>query len=366
MRPASRAGSFILIYRRMPEPRLCLVLPHVLLGGGETAMMEIAEGLRRELALDVCALDNAATGGAPTVREELVERFGPVTFVRERWQLRPLLAAADVVLWYGVINSVPAALAALAACGSRPGSIRVVHTDRPEDGPGFARRWRRVLDAVVCVSPAVARRIAGATFIPNTCSLARLRGTRQELFPGAAGRKTLGWAGRLVPLKNVAWLIDSLAALDCNLALQALDSPLLSAAELARRAASRGLGDRVRFLPPGRDLGTLLRSVDALVVASQHEGFPMVVVEAGLLGVPVIATRVGALPELFAEEILFLDGAGEVPEVASLRRALAAAGPAWGGRLRARVAALCAPDAVVGSYLQVIDRVHRSRRRHAA
>jgi glycosyltransferase involved in cell wall biosynthesis len=350
----------------MSELRLCLVLPHVLLGGGETAMMEIAEGLRRELALDVCALDNAATGGAPTVREELVERFGPVTFVRERWQLRPRLAAADVVLWYGVVNSVPAALAALAACGSRPGSIRVVHTERGEDGPGFARRWRRVLDAVVCVSPAVARRIAGAVFIPNTCSLARLRGPRQELFPGAAGRKTLGWAGRLVPLKNVAWLIESLEALDCNLALQALDSPLLTAAELARQAAARGLRDRVRFLPPGRDLGTLLRSVDALVVASQHEGFPMVVVEAGLLGVPVIATRVGALPDLFAEEILFLDGAGEVPEVASLRRALAAAGPAWGDRLRARVAALCAPDAVVGSYLQVIDRVHRDRLRHAA
>jgi glycosyltransferase involved in cell wall biosynthesis len=353
----------------MTEPRLCLVLPHVLLGGGETAMMEIAEGLARELVLDVGALDNAATGGAPTVREELVERFGPVTFVRERWQLRPLLAAADVVLWYGVVHSVPAALGALAACGSRPGSIRVVHTERPEDGPAFARRWRRVLDAVVCVSPAVARRIAGATFIPNTCSLARLRGPRQELFApaaGAAGRKTLGWAGRLVPLKNVAWLIDSLEALDCNLALQALDSPLLTAAELARRAAARGVGERVRFLPPGRDLGTLLRSVDALVVASQHEGFPMVVVEAGLLGVPVIATRVGALPELFAGEILFLDGAGDVPEVASLRRALAAAGPAWGNRLRARVAALCAPDAVVGSYLQVIDRVHRNRRRHAA
>jgi glycosyltransferase involved in cell wall biosynthesis len=353
----------------MPEPRLCLVLPHVLLGGGETAMMEIAEGLRREVALEVCALDNAATGGAPTVREELVERLGPVTFVRERWQLRPRLAAADVVLWYGVVNSVPAALTSLAACGSRPGSIRVVHTERRADGPCFARRWRRVLDAVVCVSPAVARRIPGAVFIPNTCSLARLRGPRQELFApavGAAGRKTLGWAGRLVPLKNVAWLIESLEALDCNLALQALDSPLLTAAELARQAAARGLGGRVRFLPPGRDLGTLLRSVDALVVASQHEGFPMVVVEAGLLGVPVIATRVGALPELFAEEILFLDGAGEAPDVASLRRALAAAGPAWGHRLRARVAALCAPETVIGSYLQVIDRVHRSRRRHAA
>jgi len=350
----------------MPEPRLCLVLPHVLLGGGETAMMEIADGLRRELALDVCALDNAATDGAPTVREELTARFGPVTFIRQRWQLRPRLAAADVVLWYGVINQVPAALRALAARGERPGSIRVVHTDRGIDGPGFARRWRRVLDAVVCVSPAAARRIAGAVFIPNTCSLACLRGPRQELFPAAAGRKTLGWAGRLVPLKNVGWLIENLEALGCNLALQALDSPLLTAAELARQAAARGVGDRVRFLPPGRDLGTLLRSVDALVVTSQHEGFPMVVVEAGMLGVPVIATRVGALPELFAGEILFVDSVEGVPDAAALRRAIAAAGPSWGARLHARVAALCATDAVVGSYLRLVHSVHRDRRRHAA
>src|SRR6202521_60778 len=311
----------------MPAPRLCLVLPHVLLGGGETAMMEIADGLRRELALEVCALDNAATGGAPTVREELDARFGQVTFIRQRWQLRPRLAAADVVLWYGVISAVPAALRALAAHGGRPGAIRVVHTDRGIDGPGFARRWRRVLDAVVCVSPAAARRIAGAVFIPNTCSLARLRGPRQELFPAAAGRKTLGWAGRLVPLKNVGWLIENLAALDCNLALQALDSPLLTAAELARQAAAWGVADRVRFLPPGRDLGTLLRSVDALVVASQHEGFPMVVVEAGMLGVPVIATRVGALPELLAGEILFVDSVDGVPETAALRRGRAAHQP---------------------------------------
>src|SRR5260370_15287655 len=194
----------------MSEVRLCLVLPHVLLGGGETAMMELADGLRREVALDVCALDNAATGGAPTVREELVERFGPVTFVHERWQLRPRLAAADVVLWYGVVNSVPAALAALAACGSRPGSIRVVHTERRADGPGFARRWRRVLDAVVCVSPAVARRIAGRVFLPHPRPPPRLRGPPPGALRAAAGprrARTPGVGGALGPAGTVAALI---------------------------------------------------------------------------------------------------------------------------------------------------------------
>lgn len=349
----------------MPKIRLCLVFPHVVLGGGETAMMAVAEGLRREVDLEVCALDHrppndGETGGAMTIREELADRFGPATFVRRRWELRPRLRAADVALWYGVSNAVPSTLAALE--GRRPGSVRVVHTDRAVDGPGFARRWRRVIDAVVCVSPAVARRIPGAVFVPNPGSIDRLEGPRQELFAGS-GRRTLGWAGRLVPLKNVPWLIDNLEALGCNLLLQALDTPLLTMAELARRVEERGLGDRVHFLPPSRDLGTLLRSADALVVASRHEGFPMVAVEAGLLGVPVISTRVGALPELFAEEILFVDSANGVPDAASLRRALAAAGPAWGARLQARVTRLCDRDAVAARYLEIVERVHGDRRR---
>jgi glycosyltransferase involved in cell wall biosynthesis len=354
----------------MPKLHLALVFPHVVLGGGETAMMTVAERLRSNLALDVCALDNQATGSAPTIREELADRFGAVTLIRRRWELRPRLRAADVVLWYGVSNAVPSALETMAALAPRPGSVRVVHTDRAVDGPGFARRWRRVIDAVVCVSPAVARRIPGATFIPNPGSLTHLQGEPGDFFPGS-GRPTLGWMGRLVPLKNVPWLIASLAAAGCNLVVQALDTPLLTVGELARQAAALGVGDRVRFLPPGRDVGTLLRSVDALVLPSRHEGFPMVVVEAGLLGVPVIATRVGALPELFGDEILFLDGGlqgreGErdyeaVPDLASLRRALAALTPDRGERLRARVRTLCDPAAVAARYLEIVERVHRDR-----
>src|ERR1700709_799640 len=136
----------------MRKVRLCLVFPHVVLGGGETAMMEVAEGLRETVDLDVCALDQTATEGVATLREELVERFGAAAFLRERWELRPRLRAADVVLWYGVSNAVPAALAAIATLAGmppRPGSIRVVHTDRAVDGPGFARRWRRMIDALV-------------------------------------------------------------------------------------------------------------------------------------------------------------------------------------------------------------------------
>lgn len=331
--------------------RVCLVFPHVLLGGGETAMMAVAEGLRATVDLHVCALDNTPVTVEKTLRGELEERFGAVTFIRRRWELRPCFRGADAVLWYGVVNAVPDVLTSIP---HRPASVRVVHTDRAVDGPGFHRRWRRVIDRTICVSPAVARHIPGAVFIPNTCSADRLCGPRREHFP--PGRKTLGFLGRLVPQKNAAWLVENAAALDCNLLIQALDTQLQTVADLALLAERHGIIERVCFLPPSRDVGTLLRSVDTVVIASRHEGFPMVVVEAGLLGVPVIATRVGALPEIFPDQILFVDnGEDGLPDLSSMRSAVAAASPVWGDRLRARVEEICSREAVVARYLEVLQ-----------
>jgi glycosyltransferase involved in cell wall biosynthesis len=305
-------------------------------------MMDVAERLRGEFDLEILALD----GGAPErlLGEELAARFGAWTPIRKRWELRPRFRAADAVLWYGVVNAVPDVLAALAAMDERPASVRVVHTSREEDGPAFQRRWGRVIDATVCVSPTIARTIPGAVFIPNTCSGETLKGPRLEAFP--PGRPTLGWLGRLVPLKNVPWLIENAEAIGCNLLVQALDTPLLSVAELQRRA-----GSNVKFLPPSRDVGTLLRSVDALILVSDHEGFPRVVIEAGMVGTPVIATPVGALPELFGEEILFVDGP---PDAASVRAALERLDPSSGPRLQEKVVRLCFLETVAARYAGVI------------
>lgn len=331
--------------------RLAVVFPHVLLGGGEVAMMEVAERLAGRFEVAALALDLGPPPAGATIREELAERFPGAVFLSHRGQLPAALAGADAVLWYGLHGAIPRALARLSP---RPASLRVVHTERPEEVP-FARRFRATIDAVACVSPALARQIPGAVFVPNPASTRRLGGERREMFP--PGRKTLGFLGRLAPMKNVPWLVESLEALGVNLLLQAIDTELLTGADLEELARRRGVADQVRFLPPGREVGTLLRSVDALVLPSASEGFPLVVLEAGTLGVPVIATRVGALPELFGEEILFLDSAGRVPEIGSLRQAIAALDPARGRRLAARVAEICDPEAVAARYGALLEGV---------
>ena len=341
----------------MGAPRLCLLFPHVALGGGETAMMAVASALERRFDLHIAALDYLPPSPGHTIAGELQQRFRRVTFVRRRWQLRPLLDGMDVVLWYGVTHTIPRTLLALA---DRPASVRVVHTSRAVDGPAFQRRWRHVIDAVVAVSPQVSRALEGSVFIPNTCSGEHLTGRRERLFPSGP-RPTLGFLGRLAPLKNVRWLVENLQRLDCNLVLQALDTELQTAAELEARVCQLGLAGRFRRLAPGRDVGTLLRSIDALVLVSRHEGFPRVVIEAGLIGVPVIATRVGALPEFFADELLFVDSQDGEPVVESFRHALARLSPGRGKQLQRRVHRLCDLETVADRYTEVVQAALASR-----
>jgi glycosyltransferase involved in cell wall biosynthesis len=336
-----------------------VLFPHLILGGGETAMMALAEGLAGHFELAVCALDRRPMTVEPSARDELLRRFGQVTFVKTGAELRGRLERADALLWFGMNPFTPETLAAMPA---RPASIRVVHTGKDEEGLDYHLRWRHCIDRTCCVSPLVARRIPGALFIPNTCSPDRLAGER---LPGTAAAPhrppVLGFAGRLFRFKNVHWLIDHLAELDCCLLIQGLDTEELTRAELERLAADRGVAERVGFLPPSPRVGSLLRSVDAMIIASQQEGFPMVAVEAGLLGVPLIATRVGALPELLADEVLFVDSDGGAPSLPSLRRAIACLGPEVGRRLHAKVASLCSQQTVTAQHARLIESVLAER-----
>lgn len=72
--------------------------------------------------------------------------------------------------------------------------------------------------------------------------------------------------------------------------------------EAHRRLADQlGIGHAVTFDPPQLDVLREMVAADLLVVASDYEGQPLVVVEALALGLPVVATAVGRIPELVGD-----------------------------------------------------------------
>jgi glycosyltransferase involved in cell wall biosynthesis len=67
--------------------------------------------------------------------------------------------------------------------------------------------------------------------------------------------------------------------------------------ELRERCERLGVAEQFRFLGYRSDARRLLAGADVFVLASLQEGLPVAVMEAMALGVPVVATRVGGLPE---------------------------------------------------------------------
>jgi len=112
-------------------------------------------------------------------------------------------------------------------------------------------------------------------------------------------RWRLLYVGQLIELKRVDVLLRSLrlVAADVELCLAYHVNHLES--KLKDLARDFGLGERVHFLgaQSAAQLARLYQESDLLVLPSTREALPSVVAEAMFCGTPVVATRVGGIPE---------------------------------------------------------------------
>ncbi len=69
------------------------------------------------------------------------------------------------------------------------------------------------------------------------------------------------------------------------------------AAEVDRWIAEAGIGERFRALGYRADATRVISAADALTLSSAHEGLPVAVMEALALGVPIVATAAGGVPD---------------------------------------------------------------------
>jgi len=109
--------------------------------------------------------------------------------------------------------------------------------------------------------------------------------------------------GELRPVKAIDVLIEALAILQqsgrCVSATIAGEGP--DAEKLRAQARRLGVADQIHFIGhcPARKAFTMGRM---LVIPSRAESLPYVVLEAAAAGVPIIATDVGGVPEIFGPQ----------------------------------------------------------------
>jgi glycosyltransferase involved in cell wall biosynthesis len=111
----------------------------------------------------------------------------------------------------------------------------------------------------------------------------------------------VGMLGRLVPIKDGTTMIDAIARTPgVHLAIVGDGE---SRPELTRAVAARSVEGRVHFTGWRSDVASVLADVDVVGLTSRNEGTPVALIEALAAATPVVATRVGGVPDVVDDHV---------------------------------------------------------------
>lgn len=175
------------------------------------------------------------------------------------------------------------------------------------------------------------RLVADHDLPPERVHVATPGADRGDPAPGTDGGGRLLCVAAVVPHKGQDLLVRALGGLAalpwrCTL-VGALDRDQGFVERLRRLVAGSGTGDRVAFAGPraGADLRREFAGADLLVAPSRLEAYGMAAAEALAVGLPVVATAVGGLPEALDRTGCGVPGLLVPPgDADALRQALAA------------------------------------------
>jgi len=180
-------------------------------------------------------------------------------------------------------------------------------------------------DQVITVSKSNAERLLSLGVPPNKIHIIP-NGYDKKSFkpiPSGEARKRLGLpvgkkviltVSSLVEVKGHAYLLDAVQAVlrkQDNAVFVIIGSGPLGRV-LRKQAKNLGLDDNVLFtgMKKHEEIPIWMNACDLFVLPSLNEGFPTVIPEAFACGKPVVATKVGGIPEIITKDVGILVNPG--------------------------------------------------------
>ena len=235
--------------------------------------------------------------------------------MRGAWDLRAVARLALVIRSAGIgvvhtHSSVDAWVAGLAARATGVPVVRSRHVSIPI-GRGMNPVYRWLADRVVTSGEAI-RTVVLAARLDARHVIAIPAGVDLDEFgPGpadaalrdelAGGAPVIGSVAMFRGSKGHDHLLDAFAALHARWprARLLLVGDGVRRGWVERLVQERELGDAVRLVGFRRDVAALLRLMDCFVLASTRtEGVPQSLLQAMAVGVPVVASAIGGIPEV--------------------------------------------------------------------
>lgn len=240
-----------------------------------------------------------------------------------------------------------------------------------DDRPGWLyRAATRGLAAVIAVNEPLAewsRRVLRIPsdrvyYIPNSINLQNADSGPPDL-PGSPGARIVCVAN-LRPQKDHSNLIRAMA----ELRLKAPQVHLLLVGEsldldyrdtILAQISQLGLGSKITYLGARQDVAAILRASDIGVLSSESEGLPLALLEYGMCGLPVVATKVGQCGEVLdhgAAGILVLPSSPQsLADALFFLLSSPESRARYGERLRQRVQALHSPENMIRRVCEVYE-----------
>lgn len=347
--------------------KVLLVTKGLDLGGLERVVVDLAIGLsERGIHVEVAVVNSE--------RDRLIRPLIDAGVTVHRLDGSDLIGVGAARRLFGLTRSgsfdivhvhgpLPSVMVRLAARGAAPAVITTSHTPWRALHAFTRWAWRATsrLDTVqVAVSSAAAASLPlsgrrDVAIIPHGVDPVRIAAARaaaaEEAAAPAGQKVTLVAVASHRDVKNYPNLLRGVRrALDlgADVRLVAIgDGPGLAAhIDLARELS---IGHLVTFRSSSDDVLVEIATADVVVVASDHEGQPIVVAEALALGVPVVATAVGRVPEMVFESVGRVVAPGDVQALGAAIHEIAA-----NDHLRAQLRSNCR-DARVRTLADVID-----------
>lgn len=355
---------------RQKKIRVAHLVGSLQYGGAENQVVQLLNGLNSfRIEKYLITFNDVETGNSRALEPEIkhlkvkLSRWGQIGCIFRLYRLLKLLKI-DVVQAHMFHASLYVAIAA------RLAGVPVVVTT--EHGKNLWKKWIHHFIEKWIISPLSSMRVAVSkdirqirvesgnvpkdkiTVITNCVEI-------PENIRRYAGRKKvrIGTVGRLVPAKNYGALITAFK----KLMEDGLNTELIFVGDgperlkLESMVRDLGITVHVTFAGYQDNVNAFLREFDIFALSSIREGIPVAMLEAMAMGVPVVATKVGGIPEVIQNNVdgLLVDSRNpemiahalkKLMEDTSLRNRIAKAG-------RRKMARLFSREAICRQYEQL-------------
>lgn len=316
----------------MIAKKICIVTTGIAYGGAETQLVSLAIALKRR-GWDVTIVSMLPpTAFVSQIENERIPIFN-LNMKRGRPKISALLGLArlykklkpDVVHSHMVhanllartaraLQSVPA-LVCTAHSINEGGRLREFAYRMTDWLCDMTTQVSRVgMERYIEVKAAPSRKI---TFIPNGVNLSRFKPRESDedhANPERHQSDDFIWiaVGRFDEPKDYPSLISSISKISGEKFSLLIVGDGILRFQIQEQVSKLNLNSKVKFLGIRDDIPALMNSADGYVMSSKWEGMPNVLLEAAATGLPIVATRVGGIPEVVLDnETGFLVPAGD-------------------------------------------------------